>query len=863
LSLADNVAGDSRRSPVPLGSRSRGISFDALALGITFGVAGPILGAYLLDLAGYRLTAVAIVAAIVLEALVGLAVFWRLRYTIESDDPWRAIGAAIVAIVALGIVLFGNSPSYVPLSGSVDAVHHYVLIDFIDRHASLPHDQTEAANLGEMTGYPVAACLFVAILGRLTRIPTFFLMGPTCALLLAILAVFVYGAATELMPKSRYYRLAAIVAFPALAWPVQYTFGEFWRDFYLTQMIGVLSLVGAWFWQIRYLKQKNRALLLPIVGMGTVLTLSYPTLLPILGSALVVSAILQKDCRSWTRWIVDATLVGVPLLAFTWIAVHDRVDVGLAILRNNGATISPGFGTLPFAFLALAGVGLLYASARPELRFATVAFWLTGLQTVGYYVAVFGFNELSPYAAKKMFYVLVPMLAVFVTVACVSAPVLLGRKVRTGAIPIVVPAAVLVGASVLYAAGSNWTAEYGGLDPRPSMNLPLTPDQYAAARWFAANLGSAPVVIFADRWITGYWQDVGMLKHSRYPAEPFAPLDVNAQTYDQWLTSTKAPMYAVLSSGFDDLVGDEADTLFRSGDSAIIRKHPDSKPMRTSDIIGQDLILRGFKVIGDTHSPGETLQLSVDIKLRATAAHRDWIQARIYDQRGQVVATGQQSTVPLDQLKPNPWNKDVNLAIPVGVALAASTPAGAYDVKLSFFTEFWQTLPISLPSGEQTSSISMGAVTIAPAGVLSVDNKPERPIGATLGDRIELVGIDAPRVASDGLVVNLYWNERAPVDVNYTVFVQLLNSAGALAAQTDSFPLNGAYPTSVWTPGQTIRDAYSLKWQPGALSGHYRLIAGMYRVDTMTRLSVQGPLDLSKGDYVILEDVDLSGEATQ
>lgn len=89
--------------------------------------------------------------------------------------------------------------------------------------------------------------------------------------------------------------------------------------------------------------------------------------------------------------------------------------------------------------------------------------------------------------------------------------------------------------------------------------------------------------------------------------------------------------------------------------------------------------------------------------------------------------------------------------------------------------------------------------------------------------------------------VDLYWRADAPPAGDYTVFVQLVDERGRIWGQGDGPPLGGAYPTSRWLPGQLIADRHSLVLDPAIPPGAYRLLAGLYRPDTLARLPVSGP----------------------
>ncbi len=117
---------------------------------------------------------------------------------------------------------------------------------------------------------------------------------------------------------------------------------------------------------------------------------------------------------------------------------------------------------------------------------------------------------------------------------------------------------------------------------------------------------------------------------------------------------------------------------------------------------------------------------------------------------------------------------------------------------------------------------------------------------------IKLIGYDLPATPvkpGQALPVTLYWQAEAEMGVNYTVFVQLLNSTGQVVAQVDLPPQGGAAPTTTWLPGEILTDPYSLAL-PNLPPGGYRLITGLYHAATGERLPAT-----SGGDFVELGQV--------
>lgn len=91
----------------------------------------------------------------------------------------------------------------------------------------------------------------------------------------------------------------------------------------------------------------------------------------------------------------------------------------------------------------------------------------------------------------------------------------------------------------------------------------------------------------------------------------------------------------------------------------------------------------------------------------------------------------------------------------------------------------------------------------------------------------------------DVLNAQLVWRALQSPSARYKVFLQLLNSEGALAAQRDSEPAAGSSMTITWQPGETVTDNHGLLIPADTPAGAYRLIAGLYDInDPLARLPV-------------------------
>jgi hypothetical protein len=119
------------------------------------------------------------------------------------------------------------------------------------------------------------------------------------------------------------------------------------------------------------------------------------------------------------------------------------------------------------------------------------------------------------------------------------------------------------------------------------------------------------------------------------------------------------------------------------------------------------------------------------------------------------------------------------------------------------------------------------------------------PLHFRLGDQVALIGYELDIGSGEletlyplsSLRLTLYWQAEQHMERDYTVFVHLADTAGRRWAQGDQQPLGGRYPTSIWDVGEVVRDEYHLNLSRDMPPGEYRLLVGMYLLETMQRLA--------------------------
>ncbi len=137
------------------------------------------------------------------------------------------------------------------------------------------------------------------------------------------------------------------------------------------------------------------------------------------------------------------------------------------------------------------------------------------------------------------------------------------------------------------------------------------------------------------------------------------------------------------------------------------------------------------------------------------------------------------------------------------------------------------------------SIVSEGSVV-----TLIVSNGPRLMLDANLDNKVLLVACDLEDDSlepGEMLRLVLYWRALQPMSENYTVFVHVARSDGAILAQRDVQPCDGTHPTGSWVTDELVTDPYELSIPSDAPPDIYWLKVGMYSSATMQRLSVVDP----------------------
>jgi hypothetical protein len=191
------------------------------------------------------------------------------------------------------------------------------------------------------------------------------------------------------------------------------------------------------------------------------------------------------------------------------------------------------------------------------------------------------------------------------------------------------------------------------------------------------------------------------------------------------------------------------------------------------------------------------------------------------------------STWQAGQLIRDPWLLDL---------AGQPVPPGQYTLQVAVIKD---------ETGQAIGQTDLGDIEVIDRRRIFEPPPMDQQTQVQLGDSILLLGYDywqEPLTGGARLTARLYWQALAPLNQDYTVFVQVIGPDGALVGQHDSLPANGRLPTSAWEVGEIISDRHQIDF-PITQPGPYQVIVGMYEAATGERLPLTAADGATSGDF--------------
>ena len=121
------------------------------------------------------------------------------------------------------------------------------------------------------------------------------------------------------------------------------------------------------------------------------------------------------------------------------------------------------------------------------------------------------------------------------------------------------------------------------------------------------------------------------------------------------------------------------------------------------------------------------------------------------------------------------------------------------------------------------------------------------------GERIALAGYALPATtyrAGESVRFTLFWEALATPASSYTVFTHIVaDDPAQKIGQLDQRPVADKHPTPTWRRGDLFTDPYAVPIDPNTRPGSYRVIVGLYRIETLERLPITLSGEPLGGDF--------------
>jgi hypothetical protein len=284
---------------------------------------------------------------------------------------------------------------------------------------------------------------------------------------------------------------------------------------------------------------------------------------------------------------------------------------------------------------------------------------------------------------------------------------------------------------------------------------------------------------------------------------------------------------------------------------------PPTPPQPLSQATFDDLITTlGYEVSPRSLEPGQTLEVALFLQATHPITEpvgEDYALALqlLSPVPGDDAALVNFNAIPGDGNYPTwAWQPDevivdrYRLQIPQRVEQAQSWRVTAILYRLSD----GERLPVTVAGQPADGMLGLGLVRVGASEPPTVPLEARLESGPLFGEIIRLEGVRL-QPEGDRMRVQTWWRALARPPADYTTLVHLYDAERTVLATGDAPPRQGAFPTSLWQPGDLIADEYVLP-----LVGQGKHVGlGWYDPVTGVRLPISG----EASETVAVQDVPL------
>jgi len=246
--------------------------------------------------------------------------------------------------------------------------------------------------------------------------------------------------------------------------------------------------------------------------------------------------------------------------------------------------------------------------------------------------------------------------------------------------------------------------------------------------------------------------------------------------------------------------------------------------------------LIGYRVADRRYEPGEYVPITVYWRVNQPAARDLSLYLHAVDDQGHVL--GKIDTYPgAGSLRTTTWQAGAIYADTYAVPLDSAGDGTRSGLRIS--VGWWHRPSNTLIAPVAQDGTPLQSVMLGAGGFVNPDAPVEMPEGlepvsnAGFGGVLTLTGY---RLEENTLT--LAWEATGTPADDYTVFVQVRDSANAIVGQGDAPP---ALPTRYWRGGERYVTLHPIAYPATPPAGEYSVLVGWYRPADFARLSTDRP----------------------
>ncbi|MEQ1908573.1 MAG: hypothetical protein ABMA15_07105 [Vicinamibacterales bacterium] len=543
-------------------------SAEAWALAALAIPASTILGAYALDSVGLTFGPW-LMLPLVVACSGGVAVYARRRSAPAQTDTRVAVA---IGVGLTAWLLWLARPTLMPLSTGPDLTHHLLLVDYIERHWRLVHDQSLARLLGEMAQYTAGSHIVAALVGAWSGRGGLHVFHAVQCVAVALEAGFLYLIAVRLLPARSPRALGAVGVLLLLAAP-RYFLGAFTDYGFFAQVIAEVFAVAMWWAAAAWDDEPDWRLSVVAGFAGASAFLTWPVYTGAPSLAFFLVVVLRRQ-TPWAQRARHLLVAFVPLTAVAGAYLIGRLG-WLQLAGTGGSAPWPSIASFGVPLVVLALAGLMLAAARRRGRATVLFVGALVAQTLALYVVALRSGAPQPYMALKMFYLVLRPMTVCAGVAVAALWQLCWSSLRSVRGDAAFArwearsAWLMLGAVFVLVAWPLWKTP-SALHPKPpAVSAPL----FEAGVWARDNLPVGCVEYLVGDDETAYWLHLAVLGNPR-----ISDRTGDNSTYEpkdavlRWLTPNGLP-YAIADLGaLSRDVRSDLEIVRAFGTAAVVRR---------------------------------------------------------------------------------------------------------------------------------------------------------------------------------------------------------------------------------------------------------------------------------------------------